>query len=390
MSTVFVQFYSRIVDPFSYSLGNGFSDTYDFCKNIGDIIWIYHDKDIETDKYDTNEDLTEFPINEGTAYISALYTTHLYRTYLWAKRYPNVNFIIGGPIVTCNFSSVEMPSNLKLYEGSIEKYFGIEDFSYPWKIDIPIEIPSNDVVYTTYTLDNYCYWANCIFCAFSEDRHAPNIRKRKQMNFEFKDINYNGELIIRLNTEAISPSMIKKTFPPLSNLSSISKIGRYKIFMRPAIGELNALKTIEKFPEVEFNLGLEYPNKRMWEYMRKGYNKTDVVEMFKFLTEKNLPSCSTLIFGWNNLIEQDLIDLEDFLKSLPDEMNKVAFKFHKLIAFNDTQVSKTYKRGKEIRVGPFFIGFYPKLSEKQLDLNRRSKEIVSNYAIEKGIYINEM
>ena len=382
---VFIQFYSYYDSPPCYDLGNGFSDVYDFCQNKGEFFWVEHPMQIIGQH--EKDWPTDFPINKGTAYISASYTSHLHRCFVWAESHPDVKFVVGGPVVTCNFQNAlkQIPKNLLIVKESAEKYFGFKDFSQPWNLNIPKDLPHDHPIVISYTLDNYCYWGKCIFCAFSKESHNPVIRRREVMNFEFDNLVYDGKMIVRLNTEALIPSMIRKVVPILPQGGFT-----YRAFMRPSSIELEALKTLKSpIPYIKFSMGLEYPNQRMWDYIHKGYNKKDVLDIFQLLVDKKSGLSYTMIFGWNNLVESDLIDLEKFMIDVPVQRGDSSLRIHRLFAYLNTEVYKTYDKGKDLSLGPFYMGFYPKISKKQLDLNKRSKEIVVHYAKERGIYLQD-
>jgi len=73
---------------------------------------------------------------------------HLYQSYVWAKEYPNIRFIVGSPIaaerridengrhpVYVKADSYDMlPSNLEITGRSVEDWFEIPSFSGKWKV----------------------------------------------------------------------------------------------------------------------------------------------------------------------------------------------------------------------------------------------------------------
>ncbi len=373
MDTLFIQFYSKTSlhgqgYTHGYDLQNGFSDTYDFCKNMGDFFWVYLDKNIEDVAY------TPLPINKGTVYISAAYFSHLYQSYLWAKEYPNIKFVVGGPVVSADLFYVDkLPKNMKLISTSVERYFRIPEFGHPWKIDIPERIPNGSCVMFVYTLDTNCYWKKCVFCPYSKDLYR---RKRKTFNYEFADVRFNGSMLVRLGTEALSSDMIKSlSLPPVN--------GGYRAFLRPCKHELEALRSLDSFPIKWFSMGLEYPTKRMWKYMNKGYKRSDVLDTIHFLAERQIHITPSIILGWDNLTENDVDELERFMNDLP-MLNNNTIAIHKLMVIPNTKLYKTHS-GPDIKYGPFVYGYYPTLNDKQIELNKQSKDIVEKYVKEKGM-----
>lgn len=379
MDTLFIQFYSRTsYPPTCFELGNGFSDTYDLCKQRGDFYWIRH--------YHEDTDFNvKFPIKHGTAFISALFIEHLYTAYQWAINYPNVKFIVGGPAVLTCFLRGTIPTNLILTEKSVEEWFNIPNFSNRWYLDIPKEIPENETIYFTYLLDNVCYWSKCIFCSYTAKQHKSN-RVRKYLNFEFKDLQYNGRKMIRLGTDAILPKNIKD----LSTLPVIDNLDGYRVFFRASKKEYEVMKSFENLnwaDKIRFNIGLEFPTNRMWKYMKKGYNSNDVIELLKLIKNSLFLS---MMLGWDNLLKSDLIDLEEFMKKIPHAGKYCSIKINKLFAIPGTFIHETYKKGKQDNLGPFYIGFYPDLSKEQIRLNEEAKQIILKYAKEKKYYVLDL
>ncbi|MBW2633674.1 MAG: hypothetical protein JRE14_06025, partial [Deltaproteobacteria bacterium] len=95
--TLFLQFYNQIKGAY-YDLCNGYSDTYDLCRSKGDFFWTEHETDRTKWHDDTTYTSRQLPIDKGTVYISAIYVNHLYQAYMWARAYPNIKFVVGGPV----------------------------------------------------------------------------------------------------------------------------------------------------------------------------------------------------------------------------------------------------------------------------------------------------
>jgi hypothetical protein len=126
---------------------------------------------------------------------------HLYQSYIWAREYPDIRFIVGGPVAAERRVDVKgwnpvyflidsddvWPSNLVITGKSVEDWFEVPNFSGKWKLDVPGFVPNDSRIYFSYTLDNGCYWSRCIFCNIA--LHADELfRKRKDMKFEFNEI----------------------------------------------------------------------------------------------------------------------------------------------------------------------------------------------------------
>lgn len=364
MDTLFIQFYNYTGEPHNYySLQNGFSETYDFCKNKGDFLWLDSSKDII------------LPISSGTVYASVTVVSNLYQIFLLAKEYPNINFIVGGPAVNFPYKIKEtLPKNFLMTTKSVEEWFGIENFSGKWKLEIEDHIPKNSLIAFSYFLDNSCYWDKCIFCTYSK---RNTNRYRKNLSFEFTDIKYTGNKIVRITTPTIKPKYIKTIFPILP------EDFKYRIFLRTCKAELESLRSVGKhnLKNIMFTIGLEFPTSRMWNSMKKGYSQDTAIEILEFLEGRVVVN---FIVGWNNLKKEDLIELEKFMKRMPKKGKKTYYGINNLFAMVGTEIHDSYEKLKDHFVGPFYMGFYPKLSKEQTYLNSEAKKIILNYTQEEG------
>ncbi|OPX35551.1 MAG: hypothetical protein B1H12_08730 [Desulfobacteraceae bacterium 4484_190.2] len=389
--TLFLQFYNKTKSGY-FDLCNGFSDTYDLCKSKGDFYWTEHEIDRTRWYLDETYENRELPINKGTVYISAIYMNHLYQSYVWAREYPNIRFIVGGPIVAerridengwhpvyVKIDSHDMlPSNLELTGRSVEDWFEVPNFSGKWKIDVPEFVPDDNRVYFSYTLDNGCYWRKCVFCNIA--LHAREVfRKRKDMKYEFAAIEHNGRKIVRLNTGSITTKYIREVLPALPRRDDIE----YRLFMRSAKAENTALKEVlnecgDKFPKLILGFGMEFPTNRMLRYVGKGCNTGEVLEFLRLCHENKIHINANFILGWDNLIQDDISELDNFMDSIPED-SITTFQMRWLFAHPHTKVHDTYK-GKAIKLGPFYEGFRTEVDKKQMELNRQAGEIIGQYS----------
>jgi len=389
--TLFLQFYNKTKSAY-FDLCNGFSDTYDLCKSKGDFYWTEHEIDRTKWYLDETYENRGLPINEGTVYISAIYMNHLYQSYVWAKEYPNIRFIVGGPIaaerridkngwhpVYVKVDSYDMlPSNLEITGKSVEDWFEVPNFSGKWKVDVPEFVPDDSRVYFSYTLDNGCYWRKCVFCNIA--LHAKEaFRKRKHMKYEFEDMEHDGHKIVRLNTGSITTTYIREVLPELPRRNDIE----YRLFVRPAKAENIALKDVLTedggiFPKLVLGFGMEFPTNRMLRYIGKGSNTDEVLEFLRLCHENKIHINANFILGWDNLIEDDIRELENFMDSVP-ENSITTFQMRWLLAHPYTKLHDTYK-GKAIKLGPFYEGFRTEISEKQMELNREAGDIIGQYS----------
>jgi len=389
--TLFLQFYNKTKSGY-FDLCNGFSDTYDLCKSKGDFYWTEHEIDRTKWYLDETYENRPLPINKGTVYISAIYMNHLYQSYVWAKEYPDIRFIVGGPIaaerridkngwhpVYVEVDNHDMlPSNLQITGQSVEDWFGVPNFSGKWKVDVPEFVPDDSRIYFSYTLDNGCYWRKCVFCNIA--LHAREVfRKRKDMNYEFEDMEHNGHKIVRLNTGSITTKYIKEVLPKVPRGDNVE----YRLFVRPAKAENAALKEVlhdcgSEFPKLILGFGMEFPTNRMLNFIGKGCNTDELLEFLQILHENNIHINANFILGWDNLTEDDISELEDFMNSMP-ENSITTFQMRWLFAHPHTKVHDTYK-GKAVRLGPFYEGFRTEINDRQMELNKEAGDIINRYS----------
>ncbi|MCA1793078.1 MAG: hypothetical protein LC660_04255, partial [Desulfobacteraceae bacterium] len=208
--TLFIQFYNKTHSGW-FDLCNGFSDTWDLCRSKGEFLWI--PLDMDTDQwYDENAyTRIPLPIQKGTVYVSASYVNQLFQAFLWANQYPDITFVVGGPVASERYCAepgwhsvhfkVEhpLPANLVLTGQSVESLFGVPEFSGRWHLEVPADIPANSRIYFSYTLENQCYWKKCPFCSIAQ-HSSDHFRKRKVLDLAFTDLEYTGHKIVRLNT----------------------------------------------------------------------------------------------------------------------------------------------------------------------------------------------
>ncbi|MEW5909519.1 MAG: hypothetical protein AB1659_06955 [Thermodesulfobacteriota bacterium] len=388
---VFLQFYNSVKESY-FDLCNGFSDTYDLCRRNGDFFWITHERDMNKWYDESIYSDRPLPITRGTVYISAVYLNHLYQSYIWAKEYPDVNFVVGGPVASeqCDKGNIwnpvyfqllpgtPMPSNLRFTGKSVEDWFGIRNFSEDWKLDIPQEIPSSSPIYFSYTLDNRCYWKKCVYCNIA--LHAGGwFRKRSRFNFEFAGLIHQGRKLVRLNTGSLTPAHIRELFPILPVREDLE----YRVFMRPAEPENNALKSVlknrnENLPSMTIGLGIEFPSNRMLQKAGKGTTTAEMLETLNICQAHGLKVNGNFILGWNNLVDSDIRELEEFMKQMPeDSMANMQMRW--MFAHPYTEIHNHYS-GEKIQLGPFYVGFRAQITGEPLELNQRACHIVETYS----------
>ena len=144
--TLFVQFFSAVRDRY-YDLCNGFSDVTALCRQHGDFFWQEHTADPSNWEDETTYN-RPLPMKSGRVFVSAVYAHHLYQTFIWARRYPDIAFVVGGPVAAERGGGADgwkplyidvqnpesIPSNLTITGKSVEDWFGVPNFSFPWEL----------------------------------------------------------------------------------------------------------------------------------------------------------------------------------------------------------------------------------------------------------------
>ncbi len=396
---LFVQFFSRSRNGY-YDLANGFSDAHDLCKSKGDFCWICHESDSSLWYQESTYTGRPLPIEKGTVYVSASYINHLYQTVVWARQYPEIHFIAGGPVASARrcagnnweplyFSlrdKAELPPNLTITGESVEDFFGAANFSGRWRLTVPGDkVPAHAPIYFSYTLDNGCYWGRCIYCNIKE---APPelFRRRRDMDFEFAELNHPGSKIVRLNTGSITPRYIREVLPNLPNPGGM----QYRTFMRCARAENQALRKVFKqggaaLPPLTMGIGVEFPSNRMLAYMDKGISKEDILETLNICARHEVAVNGNIILGWGNLVEKDLRELADFLDRMPPgSMSSVQLRW--LYAHPRTPIHEQYQ-GEAINLGPFYLGYKVDIPQEQQALNQEAVRLIEACSPAKGIRI---
>jgi radical SAM superfamily enzyme YgiQ (UPF0313 family) len=399
--TLFLQFYDQIKNSY-FSLCNGFSDTYDLCKSKGDFYWTEHEADRKKWYHEGTYTGRQLPINKGTIYVSAIYINHLYQAFVWAKVYPQIKFVVGGPVAAERMISegkwnpvyirvdrnASLPSNFHITGKSVEEWFNVSNFSGKWKLDIPKEVSKRSKIYFSYTLDNGCYWKKCIYCNIA--LHAREaFRKRKDINCEFKDMDHDGIKIVRLNTGSITPKFLREVLPALPCRQDLD----YRMFIRSAKMENKALeealvKLDGNIPNLVLGFGMEFPSNRMLKYAGKGFSLDELLDFIHLCKKYGLQINANFMLGWNNLIEEDLRELEAFMDKIPADSITTA-QVRWLLAHPFAEIHDTYE-GEAIKMGPFYEGFRVSVNDDQKALNRQARDIVSHYSKLKNFKVQGM
>jgi radical SAM superfamily enzyme YgiQ (UPF0313 family) len=153
--------------------------------------------------------------------------------------------------------------------------------------------------------------------------------------------------------------------------------------MRPARAENAALQEIFARPGAGpprnvLGLGIEFPSDRMLRHAGKGVDKEEILESLRICGANGVAVNGNVVLGWNNLREEDLRELEDFLERMP-EGAMTSMQVRWLFAHPHTEVHATYT-GEPIRLGPFYVGFRAEIGPGQTLLNRAAGELLERYS----------
>jgi hypothetical protein len=370
---IFVQFYNQRKAYFTFTgFCNGFSDTWNFCKTKGDMVWV------KTEEYDETKSqdfyYAEAPIKKGTMYVSCFFLSHLYQCYLWAKDLPQLKIIAGGPVIELvTYNKSDIPKNLQLITKSVEEFFGLENFSQQWNLEIDsVPIDLNNKISFSYTIDSFCYNGKCIFC----DYNISKRRKRKIIDFnafsKFQD--YKKHLIL------YSPSLKPSSLDILFELPHGDK-NTYFILLRPdkhlnkKFKQLGYIK--DKLPILSVNIGIDFLGNRMLNYINKNHTVEDAIETLQFLNENNIKTVVTTLLRWPVLTNDDIKEVEKYIhhpiiKKQDWIINDLTTKVKSKLGKDPLYI------GEEYKFGPFLIGFIPCLTNEQQQQNQIIRNLFSD------------
>jgi hypothetical protein len=319
---LFVQFYydNYHNNNASVILDNGFQNVYHDCINVGDFLWVRH--------FETEHEMEKnrLPIHSGTVYVSAFYYDHLIQAYIWARQYPQIKFIIGGPAVRYgNYTCDQKPRNLLSNTGLAEEViFGKSKPNKQWAIDIPKElIKDKKEVRFSYNLDRRCYWGKCIYCdgyVKSQEKSMNN----DMSNLHIPDIDIRK--MIRLNIPSMPPVFFSKMLKKLPRRSDVI----YDFFVRGGEETIPHLTSGMKQCEngngpgpdqFRWVVGIEWPSDRMLAYMKKGTTNDHLLQLLRLAGKYQVPVGMPFIFGWNNLTKDDVLHAKQFINEVEEIPN---------------------------------------------------------------------
>ena len=325
MDNVFLQFYYNKGDD-NYTFLNGFSDTWNFCKSKGDFEWIYFPYN-SMDELKVDADIS-IPIKKGNVYASILVDYQIEAINNISLEYPDVNFIIGGP-GTIHFNEKnnnKLNKNILIYKKSVENYFGIDDFSCEWGIELPKHILKNTLTYN-YTIDLNCYWKKCVFCRLckTSPRRRPLDHLKTKFNKIYKE---SKKEIVHLGTLSLTNHLIENWFSKIT----IEKDVMINTYIKTDEKTTRSLrKNISDFiyrngnQATSFIVGIEFLTDRMLKIINKGFTVREVGEFCSLVRSYDISIHPSFIVGWPQLIEKDIVELEKNIKLFPKGQNTSVF-----------------------------------------------------------------
>jgi hypothetical protein len=340
---------------------NGFSHTWNSCKNMGDFIWIKHGENL--------------PINKGRVFVSVWYKNDALEAERWARENPDLDVIIGGPLLT--HYEINIGKDLKnfrqIIKEDVENALSIE--TSDWNLNV---LSGYDNIGYSFGIVRGigCYWGKCYYCKY---HHTPVYRTFKEIPI----IEYPGHKYIWLHTFSISPRMIRDIYSNIPNRNDVS----YMTYMRADDSILKSLqyafnKTKAPLTNFLFDLGIEVPSNRMLKWMKKGSTVESYLKLIKFLCENGCRLHFNLMTDWPNLLDEDVKNIESFLTKLS------CIKGHETITANLYPLQIVYDRPfiKEftnlIKEDNYFWAidiFHPVLTSEQKRVNNNIRKLYSNF-----------
>jgi hypothetical protein len=365
--TIFVMFNKDAWKLFdrksSYRLfQNGFSYTWDYCKNHGDIVWLTYGDDL--------------PITKGTVYVSGWFKEDGIEAARWAKENPKLNIIMGGPLFAHYNINVgkDLPNFSYIRFDDAEKYFNIKD-KLKWNLEV---LPGYENVGYSFgiTIGTGCYWGECCYCKMHK---GPVYREFEEIPI----IDYPGNKFIWLHTFSIEPDMIRSLIPKLENRNDVN----YITYMRADKNIYKALKYAFKNKKVDgshlyFDLGIEVPSDRMLNWMKKGSTVKNYLNVIDLLYKQNCRMHFNLMTEWPNITEEDVDSIGRFLLELEKIgcAKNVTANLYPIQIVYDRQFFHEFKDVYKEH-NPFWDMdiYHPNLTEEQININNKVRKLYANF-----------
>lgn len=371
MKEEYVQFYRfapGVVRPdkWFYVLNNGFS----YIENEinSNITWQRCvRKDEPQDEFP--DDVPGFIPKAETVYVSCWYWFNILTVCDWARTYPDVKFVIGGPAIwptyTANYiTEKEWPKNVELKFGLAEQLIGRPVDLNSWTLQ---SFPLKDHKWVfSYHLDNDCYWAKCSFCNYA-GREWP----KDPRGYDLKPLHDAlAGSVVYLVTMSLRPSMV-------SILTELNWDKFYCVYIRGDKSCYDAVANVGPLVSHPGNValmcGIEFPSNRMLARMGKGVTIEELANFINLSRKLGFRMRLSYICGWPDLEEEDLTDAAKFFSMIEDKNDTGIFHSCRRLVVRDDR----YKMERvPIIYDKLAVGYFLKLSQKQKDLDEKWKNLL--------------
>lgn len=407
-NNLFIQFYTcdNSVDNRSrICFANGFSYTWNRCKEMGEFLWL------RPMKYDGGDYLKlldeyvntiELPIEEGNVYVCSVFYAQDLHVIKLAYKYPKLNFIVGGRTPIDYWDKVAtLPKNIKFTGDLVEKVlFDEDEASTEWNFELPKvpELYSAHTISVVHTVERHCYWGKCNFCSVGNDNTPIIHNDPKGINKIFEmDIPDNiKEIQVFLSGASLTSNWIDKYWSSLPVRDNLF----YHFFLRGTKTELRSLKKAVKGPGPALDhcyalIGLEFPSDRVLRWINKGVMSADMLNFIKFVCDNNGFLTISMIKGWDILEESDVDEaikyIETVQKYASNSSGNLIYHIHNLFWESHSRLYKEYKKNGKLNysmvespVGKRMYGYVP-LSAEQNKLNDRFAQAVVDMTVKANL-----
>lgn len=382
IDTIFVQFTTRSLHKQTgLVLSNGFSHTYKECKNLGDFVWI------------PAERKAKLPISKGTVYVSTFFPIHMFRTVELAARYPEINFVVGGPSSWVEgkgayYLDKGLSPNVDLRRGLVEK----EIFNQPgqnktWGIELPNNLENKGSITLGYTVNRTCYWGKCAFCG--PKWTGGNCKEFQNTVDHLQLPEVDNPWKVWLYTPCLRPQFIVNELPKLKDKS------KNCVYFTHVRADTSIVQAFRKMTQGNGDLsylfviaGVEFPSKSMLKRVRKGIDLNSVVSLVKTLTSHNCEVKLSFMLGWNVLTADDVDAARRFAETIHTVAGKkiranvwhlmMGSPFSRIRDINPCRIKKV-ERGTLNKLA--YYRYIPILDKKQHEFNQEVLNIYHQHFV---------
>jgi len=362
MEDLFVQFYQtyekRLTSPGTFFekgakfhlLINGFS----YIWNYANPIWIELDRAFqEIEPFDFS--------GYRKVYASAAFFEHAFIVVEWALKFPQVDFVVGGPAIrglAIMKWAHKIPKNFHMTKQLAESIFELPLNPKRFKM-----VPPDSTIPKLYNfhIENGCYWGGCKFCCD---------------NYSTQDVGFDLETLLNLpaggvwlGTSAISP----KNCNIFTQLNYSDK--RYHCFIRGDSLTLEVfsqiLSDIKEPTKLRFLMGVEYPSDRMLKIMNKGTDTKTMAKMITMLVGAGCKVTLSFLTSWGCLEKDDISKAAQFFRMLPDPSTYDA---------GYVKVQNLFNNIPSVMIESHYP-FYNHLTDEQKQLDEEYKQVLNDFQV---------